>query len=220
MEFWNRLIFPDNLYCMCCQDCLPPGRKHGLCDKCLERIDWNTKNPFGSVMNEFSLDDIWPCCVYGYWPRRIVYGLKSDGNTYFAKSMARFMSERIETSGILVPIPLYKAKLARRGFNQSELLAKNISIASGLPYKDLLIKTEATPEMKSKSGTERRALLRDCIKIKPAFIDSVCGQNIILVDDVVTTASTASAATDVLKGAGASAVYLLVFTSANNVSII
>src|SRR5690606_9477180 len=105
---------------------------------------------------------------------------------------------------ILVPIPLSKKSYQKRGYNQSEIIAKSIaSFGDGkLVVKNLLKKIKETPTQHSlKNKTERLKNLRNAFEVTDT--KSVKGQNIILIDDITTTNTTLSEARNTLKRSGA-----------------
>lgn len=107
---------------------------------------------------------------------------------------------------ILVPIPSSKKRLKERGYNQCELIAKELArIDDGKNFtliKNVLEKTKDSPSQTSvKNRTKRLQNLKDCFKtVNP---NKVKGLNIILVDDVITTCATMSEAKKTLLDAKA-----------------
>ena len=154
------LIYPQNLYCLCCEDTMEQSRVHGICDRCAEKMDWLDHDPFRSVLDEFAFDKVLSCCVYGFYARRIMYALKLHGKTYVARNAGLLMAEKVRLEGCmataLVPVPLAPGKLRKRGYNQAELLARYISKELGLPvWKDVLIKPRDTASMRMSSAWSR-----------------------------------------------------------------
>lgn len=103
---------------------------------------------------------------------------------------------------VLVPVPLYSSKLKKRGYNQSEILAKELGKRFGFKTQNLLKRVRDTKTQVGLKVEERK------LNIKGAFeiIDhksSIINQSIFLVDDVATTGSTLLEAANVLKRAGA-----------------
>jgi predicted amidophosphoribosyltransferase len=97
---------------------------------------------------------------------------------------------------------------AERDFNQSAELAGLLEPRLGVPHvADLLVKTAPTPEQAKLGGTARRRNLQECFAVaRPSVVGN---RNVILVDDLVTTGSTASACIRALKSAGAARVLVL-----------
>ena len=101
---------------------------------------------------------------------------------------------------VIVPMPLHWKKRWSRGYNQSELLAKEIARRWGLPVSKMVRRIKATAPQAGLSNSKRR------LNVRGAFVarKSVKGLRVLLIDDVLTTGATASACARVLKRAGAS----------------
>ncbi len=111
----------------------------------------------------------------------------------------------------IVPIPIYKARERRRGYNQALLLAKEFSQHTNLPMaENLLIKIKSTqPQTEIKSWDERKK------NIKGVFSASKSApKKIILIDDVSTSGATLKEASEILKSAGAKEIIGLVVARA------
>ncbi len=212
------LIYPENLYCMCCGDTMESSREHGICDRCASQMIWTLDDPFRAQRGEFAFDEVISCCRYGFYARKIMNGLKESGRSYMAKGPGKLMAERVKLHGgsfdALVPVPVHKDKRARRGFNQSELLAAEAAKALGLPVWRALEKPEKTASMRGSDGIARRLMLRGVFRVTEGFEEKLKGKRLLLVDDVCTTGSTADACAAVLRAAGAQSVSLLCFASA------
>jgi ComF family protein len=121
---------------------------------------------------------------------------------------------RDERFDAVAPVPLHWLRQWRRGFNQSELLAREIARRSGLPLLRALRRVRSTPAQAGLSNTARRqnvAAAFQCSRsAKPAE-----GRRILLVDDVMTTGATASACALALKRGGASRVGILTVARAD-----
>jgi len=222
-----ELVYPENIYCLCCGDSMESSRVHGICDECASRIDWNVSDPFWRELEDYAFDGVLRCCVYGFWPRRIIAGFKLGGRPYAGEPIGRLLGERLSMSGlepdIICAVPMHRKKLRQRGFNQSELLAESAAReyrrlgGKELEYvKDLLVKNEDTPSMRTLGGRERRELLHTTFSPSSQYADIIKGKKVILTDDVVTTGSTADACARVLKEAGAEKVYVLCFAGASS----
>ena len=131
-----------------------------------------------------------------------------------ARTLADLMPDPAACGGapdrydLMCPVPLFRARLRERGFNQSAELAARLEARLGVPLvADMLLKTEPTPEQARLGGRARRRNLRGCFAVTRPSV--VLGRSVILVDDVVTTGSTASACIDALRSAGATRVVVL-----------
>lgn len=107
----------------------------------------------------------------------------------------------------VVPVPLHWRKQWQRGFNQSELLARTVARRGGAPSRNLLSRRRYTRPQAGLSNTARRENVGTAFRVRgKARLD---GQSVLLVDDVMTTGSTAAACARALKRAGARRVVLL-----------
>jgi len=111
-----------------------------------------------------------------------------------------------------VPIPLYKIRHRTRGFNQAELLAKEVANHFNLPLEiNLLKRTIPTePQANIKDDEKRKTNIKGVFKIHPSFLKKLRDRNIILIDDVSTTGATLVEAGKILKNNGANQVWALV----------
>ena len=212
------LVFPKNLYCLCCEDTCEKSRIHGICDSCAAQMNWLDHDPFRASLDEFAFDRVMSCCVYGFYARKIIHGLKLHSRTYIAENVGLLMAEKAKLEGgsftAVVPVPMTPAKKRKRGYNQTELLSKYISRELKLPvWKDVLEKVRETRSMRLSTGEERRSLLEGAYKAPEGARGKLNGADILLVDDVVTTGSTADACAIALKDAGARSVSVLCFAS-------
>lgn len=110
---------------------------------------------------------------------------------------------------ILIPIPLFWRRRWVRGYNQSAALAEGIGSVLGLPVRsDIVRRVRSTSAQRLRSRTERRENVRDAFRVvRP---QAVHGLRVLLIDDVLTTGSTADAVAGVLRRAGAAQVRLAV----------
>ena len=212
------LVFPRNIYCLCCGDTCEKSRIHGICDKCAAQMNWLDHDPFRASLDEFAFDRVMSCCVYGFYARKIIHGLKLHSRTYIAENVGLLMAEKARLEGgeftAIVPVPMTPAKKKKRGYNQTELLSGYIAKELKLPvWKDVLEKVRETRSMRLSTGEERRSLLEGAYKAPEGAEEKLAGADILLVDDVVTTGSTADACAIALKDAGAGSVSVLCFAS-------
>ncbi len=157
------------------------------------------------------LDRIRAAVAYGDISRSIALRLKYGRKTALARTMARYMRPLVgELPGdcILVPVPLHRRRLWNRGFNQSAIVAREIGRRTGIPVTvDALRRTRSTPPLKGMGMRQRRRTVAGAFRaLDPS---RVRGRTVILIDDVMTTGSTANACARVLKRAGAERVDLI-----------
>jgi ComF family protein len=157
------------------------------------------------------LDRIRAAVGYDDISRSIALRLKYGRKTALARTMSRYMRPLIgdmPSSAILVPVPLHRRRLWSRGFNQSALVARELSRRTGLPVAvDALRRIRSTPPLKGMGMRQRRRTVAGAFRANGAA--DLRGRTIILIDDVLTTGSTANACARVLKRAGAERVDLI-----------
>jgi ComF family protein len=126
--------------------------------------------------------------------------------------MARAGAELLAEADCLVPVPLHRARLFARRFNQAAALAHAVSRESGLPVEPLtLTRVKRTSPQVGLSRSQRALNLQGAFAVKPEMRAHVEGRRIVLIDDVVTSGATANAAARALRRAGAAEVDLLAF---------
>jgi ComF family protein len=143
--------------------------------------------------------------------REVVLRLKHADRPHLAVDMAghlrRAAGDWLTADALLVPVPLHRWRLWRRGYNQAAELAKAVGKASGTPVLvDALVRTRATRSSQGMSRLERRRNLARAIRVADGARAAVAGRCIVLVDDVLTTGATADACARELRRAGAAAV--------------
>ncbi len=150
--------------------------------------------------------------AYGDIPRSIAMRLKYGRKIALARTMAGLMKRPLGTlpaGGLLVPVPLHRWRLWRRGFNQALLIANALGSKEYAVAPDLLRRIRSTPRLKGLNPAQRRDTVRRAFALRPGA--QVRGMDIILVDDVVTTGATAEACAQALRKAGARSISLIAF---------
>lgn len=148
--------------------------------------------------------------AYDETSRSIAIRLKYGCKVALARTMARYMSPLADGEGeaLLVPVPLHRTRLWSRGFNQSALVAKALTKRLGIANDPLaLIRTRRTPPLKGMGARQRRRIVAGVFAVTDR--SAIAGKRFILIDDVLTTGSTADACARALQRAGARRVELL-----------
>jgi len=142
--------------------------------------------------------------------RGLALRLKYGRKIAIAKTMARYMAPLIESDGgaLLVPVPLHRSRLWQRGFNQSAIVSRELSRQTGLETNvGVLKRVKRTPPLKGMSPQQRRRAVAGAFKVGDRA--AIAGRTVVLVDDVLTTGSTANACARELRRAGAARVELI-----------
>ncbi|RJQ24488.1 MAG: ComF family protein [Peptococcaceae bacterium] len=233
------LFFPPRLVCPLCEK---PGTRAAVCEQCGELLAGYRRQRVCCRCGRFfnhsggSCPDpavTCPDCLAGESPffaaravgpyegrlRTAVHRLKYGGRKFLARALAMLMvavispEEVYRQADLVVPVPLARARLQQRGFNQSELLARWIGRFMGLPVDGkALVKVKDTPPQAGLCKKDREINLRDAFKVN--LPDMVSGKKILLVDDVFTTGSTVSVAAASLIGSGARLVVVATVSTA------
>ena len=128
----------------------------------------------------------------------------------FVRLMREAGRELLSDADLLVPVPLHRLRLLQRRFNQSALLAKGLSRAAGVPVAAMAL--QRTRRTAAQVGLSQEARLENVAKafgVSRGGRRAVRGRNIVLIDDVITTGSTANACASALLEAGAGRVDVL-----------
>lgn len=157
--------------------------------------------------------------VYDQAAQTLVLAFKHGDRTDLAPLLAGWLKRAgagwWSAEAALVPVPLHWRRLVRRRYNQAALLARRLSAETGVPaIVDALVRIRATASQQGLSATARRRNLSGAIRPDPARPRALEGREAILVDDVLTTGATLSAAARAAKAAGATRVRALVLARA------
>jgi ComF family protein len=194
-----------------CEGCRLALFTHELavCPEC-GRPCTRTAETCGQCSMPFSLSRVRALGVYAPPFDKLVHAFKYSGKTKVGELLGRALAALVQQDEVLsaadavCPIPLHPARLRERGFNQSLLLAAAISMSTGVPLADYLVRRKNTSTQTAKRNPEkRRKNLEDAFCLKPGA--DVAGKTVLLVDDVMTTGATLNpAAFELLKGGAAS----------------
>lgn len=153
--------------------------------------------------------------VYGGSIADSIHRLKYRGRREVARPLAALVAgscaRALSSVDLVAPIPLHAARCRERGFDQAALLAREIARMAGKPLRrSLLVRIRDTPRQVGLSRSDRSENLKGAFRMG----ESAEGLSVILVDDVVTTGATASAAAETLARAGCANVVVLAIARA------
>ncbi len=144
--------------------------------------------------------------------KTVLLGFKHGDRQHLANVMAPQMvragGDWLGRGTVLVPVPLHRSRLWKRGFNQAVLLARGVARRTGATLTvDALIRVKPTRSSQGMGRRARAANVRGAFKV--ARPDAVRGREVVVVDDVLTTGATAEACARMLLRAGATRVRVL-----------
>ena len=148
--------------------------------------------------------------VYDGIAKDMVHKFKFGGKRYIAKTLGAMMTDeflaRNMQADIAVFVPMTHDEEKKRGFNQSELLAREVGERLNMPVLPALTKTRDTAAQKQLTRKEREENLKGVFS---CVFDEVKGRKLLLIDDVFTTGATANACASALIKGGAREVSVL-----------
>jgi len=199
---WGELVIPGDPSCSLCQRPFTDGMADGaVCAPCLAEPPRHDGIAAGTFYNDAS--------------RRLVLSFKRGKRIALAPMMARLMAARmqeVDATWLLVPVPLHRWRLWRRGFNQAALLAREIARIKGMRVEvDALLRIKATPSLGGLGSKARARALAGAIAVNPKRASLLRGASVMLVDDVLTSGATSHACVAALKRAGAKRVAIACF---------
>lgn len=159
-----------------------------------------------------ALDELYACCTHTDGARKLVTAFKYKSAYALTATLTQLMVEHIpfpDDIDLFTSVPLHPQRQRQRGFNQAELLAKQLSTWLHIPYQVLLKRTKATSPQAKLNREERLTHLKDAFMFLET--NEVRGKTIAIVDDVATTGTTLNEVAKVLKKHGAKKVYGVVF---------
>ncbi len=200
---WAETPFVDG---GCCNRCgaplagFDPDEADVLCDDCISIARPWTKGR--------------AALVYSGKARHLVLSLKHGDRTYLARAagpwIARAGKEILLPNSLVVPIPLHRFRLLKRKYNQAAELAEWVSRSAQVDVlADGLIRPNRTAPLENYNRDQRFEAMQGAIIVNPKRVDMLKGRQIVLVDDVMTSGATFSAATEACYSAGADDVCVL-----------
>lgn len=228
-NFFNSftyILFP--VRCVYCGRFLPVNDKVRICLNCLRtirKIDFpyckvcgtpldGGENCFDCQKKKYKFDLLRSYALYDGVIREMIHMFKYRNKEYLSKPLALFLYEafkfykELNESEIVLSVPLHWLKKYIRGYNQTELLAKEFSRLSNLPYfSEVIYKLKYTKSQTRLSKELRRKNVDGTFVVKHR--EKIHGKNVLLIDDVSTTGSTLNECAKVLKSNGAQKVFCL-----------
>lgn len=210
MKIWELikdLLFPKR--CVVCDDPMPLGRRY-YCKDCKNKIIYVKEPVCIKCGKELSKDTQKEYCTdcenkqHDYYMGRAaldygsiadsIFRFKNKGRQEYSVFFGRTIYEtqkqflNLIKPDVLVPVPIHPKKLSQRGYNQAELIAKELSKLSNIPVNsNLILRTKNTKALKELGVNERQNNLKKAFKLGTYDVKL---KTIVIIDDIYTTGST------------------------------
>lgn len=213
----HELLPYGQLICTECEKALPFTREP-LCYRCGKPIsDENEEYCYDCRSYRKSFRAGRALLIYNDSTRPLMadfkYHNKRGLSELFTKEIIKKHGKTIESWDVdaIVPIPVHKNKKRARGYNQAELLARDLSVCMGVPYyADLLVRVQDTLPQKQFGIRDRLENLSHVFVLNQKKYGSPerLPNKVMLIDDIYTTGATMEGCTRILKNAGIKEVYI------------
>ena len=198
-----------------CDDCVRRfARQRPRCRTCALAVPEGVAHCGACLRHPNGLDACHAAVDYGYPWSGVLQAFKFRGDPGWAGALATLLRSTpwvepaLEAAELVLPIPLAPQRLRMRGFNQALLLAQ--ALAPARVQAGLLLRTHDAPAQSGLDRTQRLRNLARAFAVVPLRAAQLAGQQVLLVDDVMTTGASLQAAAAVLRQAGAARVTALV----------
>lgn len=204
------LVYPPR--CITCEEILLPFKNNFLCENCSDESFFNEiEGPYcicglnitickGCGPHYFTKNTA--AFLYEGMVQEVIHKLKYGRKAYVASGIAKLMATQIgiepfKNAHYIVPVPIHKNRHRKRGFNQSELIATQLSKNLNLKRpKNLILRIKDTKPLSKFTPAVREATLKNAFFIRPEY--NLQGKNIVIVDDIFTTGATLNACAKLL----------------------
>ena len=212
------MLFPEK--CMFCGRIISSKdyKETGCCTHCLQENHCVRQN-------EYTQPDILPHVFELYCPlvyvgqvKNALIRYKFQGENWLANPLSVYLHQYLQSvdgyayCDYITAVPVSQHRLGERGYNQAELIAQKLSLYTGIPYKQFIMRENTTGT--AQTGKMNRSQRLNCKRFQP--IEAICIQDhpgILLIDDILTTGSTIKECTEILLEMGAGFVKAAVLAS-------
>jgi len=208
-----EVLFPDKKFCLYCGKL--EEYRFGLCDFCYAEVLKNKRT--NKILRQYplkvSFDEAYSVFSYEKMARDIIIKFKYKEKIELSLVIAYFMKELLDELNLkfdcIVPVPIFKSKKSKRGFNQALAIADNLSRLTFVPVLDCVEKIKNTKSQTLFNDYDRWYNVKEAFKCKK----DLTGKTVLLVDDVFTTGATAHYVSYALKECNAKKIIVLTFAS-------
>lgn len=217
-----EIIFPKPEFCSGCGRELKEFNSYRLCPLCLSRISaFNNNNINNLTVNidnqsiKLAYDKVIISCYYEGLVREMVHRLKYKDKREIAITIAAIMADNIKKEKLpydyIVPVPISRKKLKKRGYNHINIICVELSEILNIPVIICIDRVKDTDPQVLFNAYDRWYNVKDCFKCNC----NINGKRILLVDDILTSGATAHFCSQEIKKAGAICVTVFSFAKSN-----
>jgi len=178
---WDQLKVPSSSFCLCCGRFFEGAGEPHLCSSCFQ------KSPPFSVHRS--------CGRYGGVLKDIILLYKYRRFKVLGKGLARFAFDALgkdedfwRNVEVIIPVPLHRKRKKQRGFNQAQVIARELAKLRGIRLEEALVKTKNVPPQTLIDWEEREKNVSGAFQV--ADKEKIKGRCVLLLDDVFTTGAT------------------------------
>lgn len=234
-----NFIYPENISCILCNKPIKKINTYSLCKDCFKELNFiqdgciKCGKPIiyhslekldicgcSYCFNKsFYFDKAISCIEYSDISKSMILGFKYKNKTYMAKYISNIMKEKLDLENIkfdyITFVPLHKKRMRKRGFNQSEKIAKELGKMIDIPILDCIYRKSNTNRLYNLNRKERKIELKNAFLVKEN-INYANGKNILLIDDIFTTGSTVNEISKLLKLNNVNKIFVMTLLTKSN----
>lgn len=215
--FLEQLLYPINVTCATCKS--EKVYKYGLCKNCFHSLKTLEGDRCKICKDRIYTEGLCAACLekkpdytklycnYAFTKpmSSLIISMKESNKRYLKTHFASIALDTIDNLdkiSLITFVPSSKKRLKKRGYNPPELIAKELSRLTSIPYDSVLLRKSDT-----KTSTLNKGERLKSIKDQFDFNKGIFNETVLLIDDVCTTGSTLRECARILKKAGAKEVY-------------
>ena len=208
-------IYPKNISCIICDNPIKLTNTYSICKDCFNKLHFlkdaclkcgkpiihhnleyeNIKDCPSCIHRSFYFDRAISCIEYDKTSKKMILDFKYKNKTYFCRYVAQIMSEKMELENLSADYLLFVRK---RGFNQAQKIAEDLSDITGIPTLNCIVRCKNTKRLYNLNKKEREQEVKNSFIIKDKN-NLLKDKNVILIDDIFTTASTTNEISKLLR---------------------
>lgn len=214
LEKIKALIYPN--VCLVCGKKIDENKTYA-CEKCKDILKYSMKRQV-KVYSDMYFSKLITCFEYQGLIRNKILAYKFRNKSYLGNSFAQIMSENLQDAknefDIIIPVPIHFKRYLERGYNQSEILAKQIAkLLNKKCFTNVLKKAKNVVPQSTLDHIARKTNVLNTYQIRN--VSKILNKRILLIDDIFTTGATANECAKVLKMHGAKNVIVATIAYSN-----